>query len=79
MVNPGKRKCVVSDERMVGCAADLGNGAEGAAITHQLVRESGGVGVSVSKSCPARLAIIRALVVGARAGGIVQTAKQDPK
>jgi hypothetical protein len=72
MVNHGKRKCVVGDEgKLVDCAADLGNDAEEAAITHQLVRESGSVGVSVRRSLQATLACIRALVVGAPAGGFV--------
>jgi hypothetical protein len=77
MVNPGKRKCVVGDEgKLVECAADLGNDAEETAITHQLVRESSSVGVS--RSLQATLACIRALAVGAPAGGIVQMAWQAP-
>jgi hypothetical protein len=83
MVNPGRRKCVVGDEgELVECAADTGNDAEEAANTHQLVRERGsvgvGVGVSVSRSLEATLAYIRALVVGAPAGGFVLMAWQAP-
>jgi hypothetical protein len=75
MVNPGERKCVVGEEgELVECAADLGNDAEEAAITHQLVRESG----SVSGSLQASLAYTRALVVGAPAGGLVEKACQAP-
>jgi hypothetical protein len=56
MVNPGKRKCVVSDEGMAGgMCCGLG---QGLAMTHELVRESGGVGVS--KSFPTTLAFISA-------------------
>jgi hypothetical protein len=42
----------------VGCAADLGNDTEDAAIPHQLVRESGGM--SVRRGFPATLAFVRA-------------------
>jgi hypothetical protein len=59
MVIPGKRKWVVSDEGMAGgkcCGLE-----QGLAITHQLVRESGGEGVSVSESIPATLAFVRAV------------------
>jgi hypothetical protein len=62
----------------VECAADLGSDAEEAENTHQLVRESGGGGVSVSRSLQATLAYIRALVVGAPAGGLVQIEWQAP-
>jgi hypothetical protein len=61
--------------RVVGCAADLGNDGEDAAVTPQLVR--GRVGVSLSKSLPARHAIIRGLVVDAPAGGIVHDQSGD--
>jgi hypothetical protein len=57
---------------------DLGNDAGEAAITHRLVRESGSVGVSVSRSLQATLAYNRALVVGALAGGLAQMAWQAP-
>jgi hypothetical protein len=41
MVSPGKRKCVVGEEgELVECAGDLGNDAEEAAITHQLVERA---------------------------------------
>jgi hypothetical protein len=45
---------LVMREWLVGCAAGLGNDAEDAAATRQLVRESGGGGVSrASPSAPA--------------------------
>jgi hypothetical protein len=81
MVSPGKRKCVVGDEgELVECAGDLGNEAEEAAMTHQLVRESGSVGVSVSvrRSQQATLAYTRGLVVGSPACGFVQMGWQPP-
>jgi hypothetical protein len=58
---------LVTMEWLVGRATALGNVAQDAAVTHQLVR--GSRGGSVSKSFPATLAFIRALVVGAPAGG----------
>jgi hypothetical protein len=59
---------LVTREEFVECAADLGKDADDFADTHQLVRESGGAGVSVSMALPATLACVRVVVVGAPAG-----------
>jgi hypothetical protein len=53
---------------------DLGNDVEDAAVTHDLVRESGG---GVSKAFPARVRL-SGLVVGAPAGGLVEMAMAGP-
>jgi hypothetical protein len=66
----------VTRARLVGCAADLGLVAEDAGVTHQSVRGSGGG--SVGKSFPAKLAFVRMLVVGARAGGLSADGRAGP-